>query len=100
MTNVATPQPQATSGSNPTPKEAGTAAMIQVWLKMMAAPIQVSGSSLDVGSPVALFQTRVANVPIQEYAVSADGRFLVNQYVEESTTTPITLILNWKPKTQ
>ena len=70
-------------------------------LKMMAAPIQVSGSSLEVGSPVALFQTRVmADVPKQEYAVSAKGRFLVNQSVEESTTTPITLILNWKPKTQ
>ncbi len=69
-------------------------------LKMMAAPVQVSGSSFERGSPLALFQTRVANVPKQQYAVSANGRFLVNQSVEESTTTPITLILNWKPKTQ
>jgi hypothetical protein len=32
----------------------------------------------------------------QEYMVSRDGRFLLNQ--ETSTTTPITLILNWRPK--
>ena len=29
---------------------------------------------------------------------SHDGRFLINQPVETSTTPPITLILNWKPK--
>ncbi len=70
-------------------------------LKMMAASIQLSGSSLEHSSPVALFQTRVMlGVPKHGYAVSADGRFLVNQSVEESTITPITLILNWKPKTQ
>ena len=33
----------------------------------------------------------------QQYAVSRDGRFLINQPVEESTTAPITLILNWHP---
>jgi hypothetical protein len=36
-----------------------------------------------------------ANVNTQ-YAVSRDGRFLISQR-EESATTPITLILNWKP---
>jgi len=33
-----------------------------------------------------------------QYAVSRDGRFLINTQVDESNTTPITLILNWKPK--
>ena len=32
-----------------------------------------------------------------EYAVSRDGRFLINQMVEESVNSPITLILNWNP---
>jgi serine/threonine protein kinase len=27
-----------------------------------------------------------------------DGRFLINHTVEESTTAPITLILNWNPE--
>ena len=34
----------------------------------------------------------------QEYTVSRDGRFLLNQPAEASITSPITLILNWKPK--
>jgi len=33
-----------------------------------------------------------------QYAVSRDGRFLINTQVDESNTTPVTLILNWKPK--
>jgi hypothetical protein len=32
-----------------------------------------------------------------QYAVSRDGRFLINQLAEESASTPITLILDWKP---
>lgn len=34
----------------------------------------------------------------QQYAVTADGqRFLLNMLTEESVTSPITLVLNWKP---
>jgi hypothetical protein len=33
--------------------------------------------------------------------VSSDGRFLINTVVEESVTSPITLLLNWKtPKVE
>jgi hypothetical protein len=31
--------------------------------------------------------------------VSADGRFLINSRTDEATTSPITLVLNWKPPT-
>lgn len=34
----------------------------------------------------------------QQYSVTADGqRFLLNMLTEESVTSPITLVLNWKP---
>jgi len=70
--------------------------------KMMSVPVTASGSSFEAGTPVALFQTRiVGGVPAAykpQYAVSRDGRFLINQLVETSTTAPITLILNWRPK--
>jgi len=67
----------------------------------MAVPVQTSGSTFDAGSPVALFQTRIlvggnANLRHQ-YAVSSDGRFLINMPVE-SIIPPITLILNWHPE--
>ena len=45
-----------------------------------------------------LFQTRisggVANLVRPQYAIAKDGRFLINQLAEESSATPITLILN------
>jgi hypothetical protein len=34
-----------------------------------------------------------------QYAVSRDGqRFLMNTRIEDVATSPITVILNWKPK--
>jgi hypothetical protein len=69
--------------------------------KLMAAPITTTrhadGSRIEVGAPVPLFQTRMADSGAAlQYAVARDGRFLISQ-PEESATTPITLILNWKP---
>jgi len=66
--------------------------------KLMAATIHTSESSFGAGRPEALFQTRMNLNPYKHsYAVSADGRFLINQLVNESATTPITLLLNWHP---
>jgi hypothetical protein len=68
----------------------------------MAASIAASGSTFQAGTPVALFATRnVGNAGTNarpQYAVSADGRFLINETAEEAAVSPITLILNWKPK--
>ena len=68
--------------------------------KLMSASVNTSGSTL-AASPAALFQTRIVTgfAALQtQYAVSRDGRFLINTQVDESNTTPVTLILNWKPK--
>jgi protein kinase-like protein len=74
--------------------------------KMMAAPVKLSpdGQSLETGTPAALFPVRIAGGPLpgsfkQQYAVSSDGqRFLVNLAADEGVSSPITLILNWKPR--
>ena len=67
--------------------------------KLMSVPIKIAGSKLEAGTPVALFQTRIAG-PLGTghrfpYAVSRDGqRFLM--YVEDTSATPaITVGLNW-----
>jgi Tol biopolymer transport system component len=72
---------------------------------MMATPVQLStdGRSLEIGTSVALFPVRVPGgqqLPAkQQYAVSPDGqRFLINLTGDEGTTSPITIIYNWKPK--
>ena len=70
--------------------------------KLMAVTVQALGGKLDAGSPVALFQTRTpvssSAVFKAQYAVSRIGRFLMNMPLEDSNAAPITLILNWKPR--
>jgi eukaryotic-like serine/threonine-protein kinase len=69
--------------------------------KMMASTIHASGSSFEAGTPRVLFPVQLDRGPggHPQYAVSRDGRFLVNQISEATSNTPITLILNWKPRT-
>jgi hypothetical protein len=66
----------------------------------MAVPVlKEDGSTFEVGMPTRLFPTRIAgggsmrsNRP--NYDVSRDGRFLINQPVEEASVIPINVILN------
>ncbi len=71
--------------------------------RLMAVSLRLAsdGKSLDADKPVPLFATRVGGalqgVNRQQYIVSPDGqRFLMNAITEQAT--PITVILNWKPK--
>src|SRR5262249_40538561 len=70
--------------------------------KLMAASVSTSGTNFQSEPAVALFQTHMAGGAVNlfrpQYAVARDGRFLINQLAEESSATPITLILNWAPK--
>jgi eukaryotic-like serine/threonine-protein kinase len=72
--------------------------------RLMAVPVRVgsNGETVEPGTPVPLFQTRVVRgTPIgqTQYAVSADGlRFLMNSFIEDTVTSPITVMLNWKAR--
>lgn len=74
--------------------------------KLMAAPIRLDAErqTVERGTPTALFATRIAGGPVPgtqtwQYAVSRDGqRFLINTVAGDDTATPITLVLNWKPR--
>jgi len=74
--------------------------------RLMAAPIRVAPGTkaLQVGAPVPLFTTKLATgvniVPAgfqarAQYAVAADGRFLMNIFSDERVTAPITIVQNW-----
>jgi hypothetical protein len=73
--------------------------------QLMAVPVQFADNDQTIkpGTPVPLFATRVGP-PVDgrnpaQYMVSPDGkRFLMNMLVEEPSSVPITVILNWKPK--
>ena len=70
--------------------------------RMMAVSIGLGGASPDLKAPVPLFQTHLAtgvnvlgNKP--QYAVSRDGRFLLNTSIE-SPSTPVVVLVNWMEK--
>jgi serine/threonine protein kinase/Tol biopolymer transport system component len=70
--------------------------------RLMAVSVTASpdGQTLYAGAPVPLFPTRLASgvglAPGRlQYAVAADGRFLLNTVVGELSAPPITLVLNW-----
>jgi Tol biopolymer transport system component len=67
--------------------------------RLMVVPVPPTSGTFLYGAASTLFQTRIANtsIPINgaEFAVSADGRFLVNESVDD-VPAPITVILNWK----
>jgi Tol biopolymer transport system component len=71
--------------------------------RLMAAPIRLDGERQVVAAeaPIPLFTTHVgaaANVLRQQYVVSPDGqRFLMNTIKEDASTSPITIVQNWKP---
>jgi hypothetical protein len=73
--------------------------------RLMAVPIRFSsnGETVEPAAPFALFATNVGSSAINanrhQYAVSPDGQsFVTNSVLEEASTSPITVILNWKPR--
>jgi Tol biopolymer transport system component len=68
--------------------------------KLTAVPIVVKGDIVEPGDPIPLFQPRIATTPTSayraQYDVAKDGRFLINVTADDSTTSPMTLLMNWK----
>ncbi|MGH9254647.1 MAG: TolB family protein [Vicinamibacterales bacterium] len=69
---------------------------------MMAAPITVTGATLEPGAPMVLFPTRIFGGGVdaqqgRQYDVTPDGRFLINTELD-SAAAPITLLQNWNPE--
>ncbi len=70
--------------------------------EMMAASIAASGATVELGSPVRLFPTRINGGGVDrgqgpQYDVARDGRFLINTELD-SANAPITLLMNWNPE--
>jgi serine/threonine protein kinase len=70
--------------------------------RLMAVSIRIAASGdVEPGVPVPLFATHIGGAVLgslrQNYMVSPDGqRFLMNTRVGVGSTSPITLIMNWK----
>ena len=69
---------------------------------MMAVSITVTGSAIELGAPVVLFDTRIFGgggdaQQGRQYDVAPDGRFLINTELD-SADAAITLLMNWNPE--
>jgi eukaryotic-like serine/threonine-protein kinase len=71
--------------------------------KLMAAGVSVRGSGLEVGAATALFDMPILG-PLagrtawqKYYAVASDGqRFLIKTGNEETSASPLTVVVNWR----
>src|SRR5262249_3929106 len=72
--------------------------------RLMAVPIGISSDNktIDAGAPVPLFATHVGGavqgIYRPQYMLSPDGQRFLMSTVAEEAPSPITVILNWKPK--
>ncbi len=82
-------------GTQPRWRRDGTEIFYVAGNRLMAASVNGQGATFEVGAARPLFEIRPRSGFGSFYDVSADGqRFLVNTIVE-STSTPITLVVNW-----
>ena len=66
--------------------------------KLMEVEVKSDTSTFEVGTPKALFQTRLPGYPGPRnyYDVSADSqRFLMNNLFGDISSSPITVVINW-----
>jgi serine/threonine protein kinase len=72
--------------------------------RLMAVPVELDAQrqSAEIGTPVPLFATRIGGALLgtlrHQYAVLPDGKQFLMNTVTDDTATPITIMLNWKPK--
>ncbi len=64
--------------------------------QLMAVDLRQNGSSLQMGTPHALFKASTVVGSVGTYTASADGKkFVVNTVLPQSSSEPLTLITNW-----
>jgi Tol biopolymer transport system component len=70
--------------------------------KLMSVEVNGAGASFQAGTPKALFTAEIQSGPVSNgithrWDVAPDGkRFLFNSPLDDSTTAPITVVLNWE----
>ncbi len=70
--------------------------------QIMAVPITITGTTLQPCAPIALFPTRISGCGVdnqqgRQYDLTHDGRFLINTVLDDATSSPITILQNWRP---
>lgn len=67
-------------------------------LRLMSVKVSIVGRKVELGTPVPLFEVAARNLSGRWYAVSADGRFLMNTTPASAQTQRFELVFNWQAK--
>jgi serine/threonine protein kinase/Tol biopolymer transport system component len=96
---------QVSSGGGTEPRWRGDARELYYLASdghIVAVSITPHRDTLDIGPPRPLFPTQAAGLTLgilgfYQYAVTRDGqRFLVNEPVQQESTTPVIAVVNWR----
>jgi hypothetical protein len=98
---------EARHGGSPQRSNKTTSVFMNPWLdgRLMSVPFRVASNTEapEIDTPVALFAPPLGGAVQQgdarhQYMVSSDGQRFLVATVAEAASSPITVILNWKPR--
>lgn len=91
-------QVSTNGGERPAWSHAGNEMFYREKLMMMSVHLNIAGRKVELGTPVPLFEVAARNLSGRWYAVSPDGRFLMNTTPASAQTHRFELVFNWQAK--
>jgi eukaryotic-like serine/threonine-protein kinase len=88
-------QVSTNGGERPAWSRTGKEMFYRENLRLMSVSVNTAGRKVELGTPVPLFEVAARNLNGRWYAVSADGRFLMNTTPPSAQTKRFELVVNW-----
>ena len=89
-------QVSTNGGERPTWSHTGKEMFYRENLRLMSVNVNTAGHNVELGGPAPLFEVAARNLNGRWYAVTADGRFLMNTTPASAQTQRFELVLNWQ----
>ena len=89
-------QVSTNGGERPAWSHTGKEMFYRENLRLMSVNVNTAGHKVDLGNPAPLFEVAARNLSGRWYAVSPDGRFLMNTTPASAQTHRFELVVNWQ----
>jgi Tol biopolymer transport system component len=88
-------QVSTNGGERPAWSHTGKEMFYRENLRLMSVKVSTAGRKVELGTPTPLFEVAARNLNGRWYAVSPDGRFLMNTTPASAQTQRFDLVFNW-----
>lgn len=88
-------QVSTNGGERPAWSHTGKEMFYRENLRLMSVKVSTAGRKVELGTPTPLFEVAARNLNGRWYAVSPDGRFLINTSPASAQTQRFDLVFNW-----